>query len=152
MKRKLGVLVVAAVAAVGIGLGTMTAGPVLAEEPDALAAVPETLLAENHPDGYDWLRRSILAAAAHTIGISVEEVKAGLRACHSLEEIGIRHGVRPAALKRGMLAFERRLLAHLVEEGTLTRPQAARIMHFLVEHIDRIVGFHHCDPAARPAA
>jgi len=152
MKTKLGIFIVAAVAALGLGLGTLSAGPALAEEPDALAAVPDTLLAEDHPDGFGWLRRSLIAAAAHTIGISVEDVVAGLRSCHSLQEIGIRHGVRPEALERGMLAYERRFLAKLAEEGELTRQEAAHIMRFLVAHIDRIISFHYCEPAPTTSA
>jgi hypothetical protein len=144
--KRIAILFATAAVAIGLGLGAVPAGQTYAEEPDALEGVAESLLSDASPDGYDWLRASLIAAAAHTIGISVDEVKAGLRHCYSLAEIGIRHGVRPAALARGMLSYERHFLARLVEAGKLTRAEAARIMHFLVDHIDRIISFHYCDP------
>ncbi|HLF71793.1 MAG TPA: hypothetical protein VI759_06550 [Dehalococcoidia bacterium] len=89
-----------------------------------------------------WLKESIIAAAAQTIGIRPEEVIEGLRHGASLKQIAARNGVREPALKRGILAHEKTYLYRLVDAGKLERPEAVRILKFLTDHIDRIVNWH----------
>jgi hypothetical protein len=100
----------------------------------------------DHPDFPVWLRGSVIDCAAKTIGIPVEEVKAGLRHGHSLKEIAARHGVRPAALAKGILRCEDVFLTRLAQAGKITREQKVRLMHFLTRHIDEIISYHpHAD-------
>ena len=141
MKSKVGIFFVG-MAALGLLLvGSFAQASPVGAEPPPLSAPPEVVVW--HDGGpYPWLRESIILAAAHTIGISVEEVKHGLRAGHSLKEIAARHGVRPPELMRGILEFERHFLARKVAAGELTRPEAARILDFLTEHIERIINYH----------
>jgi hypothetical protein len=107
--------------------------------------VPESLLATDGPDdGYHWLRRSIIVAAADTIDVRPIVVIEALRNCHSLVELAARHEIRPTELARGILGYERHYLTRLVDAGILTRAEAARILNFLTEHIERIINFHYC--------
>jgi hypothetical protein len=89
-----------------------------------------------------WLVNSIIAGAAHTIGIEVDEVKMGLRHGASLKEIASRHGVGPVELAHGILHYERHYLHRLIEAGEIKPHTAARVMHFLTEHIRLIFNYH----------
>jgi hypothetical protein len=101
-----------------------------------------------------WVKNSIIACAAKTMDERVAVVKAALRQGYSLKEIGIRHGVRPEVLERGILRCERHFLDRLVEAGKLSRQEAYRIYDFIEDHITRIINFHYdpSDPVLRDAA
>ena len=88
-----------------------------------------------------WLRHSIIVCAAETMDLEVRQVVLGLRNGHSLQEIGIRAGVRPERLENGILRCERALLSRMVEAGELEPSEARRIWNYLEDHITRIINF-----------
>jgi hypothetical protein len=148
MKSKLAVLFLAA-AVIGLTFGAMSlsvsSGTASAAEPEDLERAIDSLPEVDGPDdGYHWLRRSIINAAADTIGVRPVVVIEALRNCHSLAELAERAGVSEPELARGILQHERHNLARLVEAGVITRVEAARVMNFLADHIWRIINFHYC--------
>ena len=140
MKFKFGIAFAAvAIGVIAFGALSPNSSAVAQEPQDAPGYEVDT----PDPFGGVRLRESIIACAAKTIGIREHEVRAGLRAGASLKEIAARHGVRPNELKRGILDCEADLLRRLVDAGLVTRLQAARIMNYLTDHIDRIISFHY---------
>jgi hypothetical protein len=140
MHRKIGM---AAAAAIVLALATAGFAGVTPAQAQAPAAEEDLLILPPWGDEFrPWLVQSIIAAAAHAIGIEVEEVKMGLRHGASLKEIAARHGVGPVDLAQGILRYERHYLHRLIEAGEITPRAAARVMHFLTEHIRLIINYH----------
>jgi hypothetical protein len=133
----------ATIALAVLSLGVIT-GPGSASAAPRPAADPGPVLAiDDHDFNVPaWLRRSIIRCAAETTDLDVAQVVYALREGHSLKEIGIRAGVRPALLEQGILRCERINLARLVEAGELSPTEARRINLFLENHITRIINFH----------
>jgi hypothetical protein len=142
MKTRIGLFFAAfALAAVSFGL-LGPAGSAKADDSDVLLGeVDAAYFYGEDANMPRWLRYSIIHCAAKTLGLEVEQVKAGLRHGHSLKEIGIRAGVRPIALENGILRCEQHLLLRLVNADKLEPPEARRIFNFLREHITRIINY-----------
>jgi hypothetical protein len=154
MKTKLGALALGLLAVTAIAIGALSA-VTTASAADPPPDSPDAAIASgDHTRLPYWIKNSIIACAARTMNERVAVVKAALRQGKSLKEIGIRHGVRPEALERGILYCERHHLDRLVADGKLTRAEAARIFDFLENHITRIINYHYqpTDPVLRDAA
>ena len=139
MKWKFG-LTVGLALVLGLAVGSFgLAATASAEEPPA----EEQLFGLPSFDGIDhpWLVHSIIVGAAETIGIDPEEVKQGLRNGQSLNQIAESHGVGPYELAHGILEHERQVLHRLVMAGEIRPWTAARLMHFLTEHIRLIINY-----------
>ncbi len=154
MRINLGVLALGLLATTAIAIGALGATTTVSAEDPALESSDAAIASGDHSRLPYWIKNSIIACAARTMDERVAVVKAALRQGHSLKEIGIRHGVRPEALERGILHCERHFLDRLVANGKLTRLEAARIFNFLEDHITRIINFHYqpSDPVLRDAA
>jgi hypothetical protein len=139
MKTRIGIVFGALALAVMAFGAVSPAGRAAAEESETLGEVDAAYFYGEDAAMPRWLRYSIVYCAAKTLDIEVDQVKAGLRHGHSLAEIGIRAGVRPAALENGILRCEQHLLLRLVNAGELEPPEARRIFNFLREHITRII-------------
>jgi hypothetical protein len=153
MKIKLGALAIGLLALSALTLGVFGANTAAAAD-SGLESADAAIRSGDHTRLPYWLKNSIVACAAKTMDERVAVVKAGLRHGYSLKEIGIRHGLRPEALERGILHCERHFLDRLVHAGKLTRLEAARIFDFLEDHITRIINFKYSpsDPVLRDAA
>ena len=141
MKLRFGILLASLAFAV-VSFGVLSpAGSASAQEPETMGEVDAAYFYGEDANVPRWLRYSIVYCAAKTMGIEVDQVKAGLRNGHSLKEIGIRAGVRPIALQNGILRCEHNLLERLVNAGELEPNEARRIFQFLTEHITRIINY-----------
>ena len=141
MKTRIGMLLgTLALAVVSFGV-LSPAGSAAAEEPEMLGEIDAAYFFGEDAAMPPWLRYSIVYCAAKTMGLEVDQVKAGLRQGHSLKEIGIRAGVRPLQLESGILRCEHNLLERLVNAGELEPGEARRIFDFLSTHITRIINY-----------
>ena len=154
MKTKLGALALGLLAITAIAIGALGAATTASADDPQLESADAAITSGDHTRLPYWVKNSIIACAAKTTNERVAVVKAALRQGYSLREIGIRHGVRPEALERGILRCERHFLDRLVEAGKLTRLEAHRIYDFIEDHITRIINFHYSpsDPVLRDAA
>ena len=154
MRIKLGALALGLLATTAIAIGALGAATTASANDPQLESAGAAIASGDHTKLPYWLKNSIIACAAKTMDERVAVVKAALRQGYSLKEIGIRHGVRPEALENGILRCERHFLDRLVENGKLTRLEAARIFEFLEDHITRIINYHYTpsDPVLRDAA
>jgi hypothetical protein len=154
MRIKLGALALGLLAITAIAIGAFGAATTASAADPSLESADAAIASGDHTRLPYWLKNSIVACAAQTMDERVAVVKAALRQGYSLKEIGIRHGVRPEALERGILRCERHFLDRLVANGKLTRLEAARIFDFLEDHITRIINYHYqpSDPVLRDAA
>jgi hypothetical protein len=154
MKTKFGAAVLGLLAIGAIAIGALGATTTASAADPQLESADAAIASGNHDRLPYWLKNSIVACAAKTMNARVAVVKAGLRQGHSLKEIGIRHGVRPTTLERGILHCERHYLDRLVHAGKLTRAEAARIFNFLENNITRIINhkYQPADPVLRDAA
>jgi hypothetical protein len=154
MKTKLGALALGLLATTAIAIGALGAATTASADDPQLESADAAIASGDHTRLPFWVKNSIVACAAKTMNERVAVVKAALRQGYSLKEIGIRHGVRPEALERGILRCERHFLDRLVEAGKLTRLEAHRIYDFIEDHITRIINFHYdpSDPVLRDAA
>lgn len=137
MNTRLGMAAAAlmlAAASLGAVAGT---GSALAREarPETVSASPERAL-QGVPE---WLQRSIIGCTAETTGLDAETVKLALRQGHTLAEIGIRAGIRPAELEAGILRCERNILVRMVQAGEIEPVRARRVFQFLSDNITRII-------------
>ena len=154
MRIKLGALALGLLALTAIAIGALGAATTASADDPKLESADAAIASGDHTRLPYWIKNSIIACAAKTMNERVAVVKAALRQGYSLKEIGVRHGVRPEALERGILSCERHFLDRLVESGKLTRAEAARIYNFLQKNITRIINFHYqpSDPVLRDAA
>jgi len=154
MRIKLGALALGLLAITTIAVGAFGAATTASAADPSLESAGAAIATGDHTRLPFWIKNSVIACAARTMNERVAVVKAALRQGYSLKEIGIRHGVRPEALERGILHCERHFLDRLVANGKLTRLEAARIFDFLEDHITRIINYHYqpSDPVLRDAA
>ena len=134
--KKLGIFA-AAVAGLALAFSVLAPlGVAQAEEP------PEPLppvAFEHELHLRPWLRETIILSAAQTIGIPVEDVRLGLRNGASLSEIGVRHGVRPEVLARGIIRHEHDHIGDLVRNGRISPAEGRWAMAFVTGHIRLII-------------
>lgn len=89
-----------------------------------------------HPDG-----DGMIAAAASYLGLSIEQLGAQLRSGTTLAQIAAKRGRSVAGLEAAMLKSQRAQLQQVVDDGRITKSQAAeveshleRFVHDLVHH------------------
>jgi hypothetical protein len=83
--------------------------------------------------------KSVLNAAAEVIGISEDEVIAGLREGKSLVEIADENGVDRDELKDGLIEKLTEAIEQAEANGRITSQQADRLQSALEEHIDEVI-------------
>jgi polyhydroxyalkanoate synthesis regulator phasin len=100
-----------------------------------------------------------LDAAAEYLGLTEDELRAGLESGTTLAEVATAQGKTVEGLTKALVDAAEKDIAAAVDEGRLTESQADEIRADLHEHIDRLVngelpgpppGFDHRAPADRP--
>ena len=96
-------------------------------------------IGRHHGPAFPRLHYLVIEAAADTLGMEVDDLKAELRDGNSLADVAETQGVSVDDLKAGILENVQATLDQKVADEDLTQEQADRIFEAISDSIDRIV-------------